>query len=169
MQLLLPSDVLRKMRGHLFRAGRREIGGMIMGEEVDDHTFKIVDFSVDATSGTNSNFFRDANKHDEALDAFFKKTGAEYRRFNYLGEWHSHPSFSVHPSLQDINAMQNLVDGSGGVDFAVLLITRLRWYCRFDCSSHLFVRGHVPTSIDVTRVKQRAFESEVLRRAKSAL
>lgn len=161
MQLLLPSDVLRRMRGQLFRAGRREIGGMIMGEEVDDRTFKIVDFSVDATSGTNSNFVRDANQHDEALDAFFKKTGADYCRFNYLGEWHSHPSFSVHPSLQDVHAMQDLVDGSGGVNFAALFIARLKWYCRFDCSAHLFVSDHVPTRIDVVRVKQRAFEDEV--------
>lgn len=164
MQLLLPSDVLRKLRAHLSRAGRREIGGMIMGEEVGDQTFQIVDFSVDATSGTNSSFVRDAKQHDQALSAFFRKTGADYGRFNYLGEWHSHPSFSVHPSLQDIHAMQDLVDGSGGVDFAVLMITRLRWYCRFDCSAHLFVRGHAPTTIDVARVKRRAFEQEMSRR-----
>ncbi len=149
MQLLMPSEVQRKMRGHLFRAGRREIGGMIMGEEVDDRTFKIVDFSVDATSGTNSNFVRDANQHDEALDAFFKKTGADYRRFNYLGEWHSHPSFSVYPSLQDVHVMQDLVDGSGGVDFAVLFIARTRWFWWFECSAHLFMRDHAPTVVEV--------------------
>ena len=160
MHLKLPSDVLRRMRGHLLRAGRREIGGMIMGEEVGDQTFQVVDFSVDASSGTNSYFVRDADQHDQALSAFFEKTGANYARFNYLGEWHSHPSFSVYPSPQDVYAMQDLVAGSGGVDFAVLLITRLRWYCRFDCSAHLFVRHHAPTKIDVVRVNQRAFHKE---------
>ena len=58
MQLLLPSDVVRKMRKHMFRAGRREIGGMIMGEQIADQQFRIVEFSVDATSGTRSNFVR---------------------------------------------------------------------------------------------------------------
>lgn len=161
MHLLLPSDVLRRLRGHLFRAGRREIGGLMMGEEIGDLQFQIVDFSVDATSGTSSNFVRDADQHDQALSAFFEKTGSDYVRFNYLGEWHSHPSFNVSPSLQDVHAMQDLVDGSGGVDFAVLLIIRLRWYCRFDCSAHLFVRGHAPVAIDIARVKRRAFEKEM--------
>lgn len=142
------------MRCHLFRAGRREIGGMIMGEEIGDQQFRIVDFSVDARSGTSSQFVRDADQHDEALSAFFENTGAEYRRFNYLGEWHTHPSFDVLPSLQDIRSMQDLVDSSGGVDFAVLFIARLRWCWRFECSAHLFVRNHTPVVVDLVRERK---------------
>jgi proteasome lid subunit RPN8/RPN11 len=138
------------MRRHLFRSGSREIGGILMGEEIGDQEFQIVDFSVDSSSGTRVQFVR---HHDEALSAFFERTGGEYGRFNYLGEWHSHPSFNVHPSLQDMLAMQDLVDGSGGVDFAVLFISRLRWYWRFECSAHLFVRGHPPSVVSVTRVE----------------
>ena len=70
MQLLLPSEVVRKMRKHMFRAGRREIGGMIMGEQLGDQQFRIVEFSVDATSGTRSNFVRDAEQHDRVLKEF---------------------------------------------------------------------------------------------------
>jgi len=153
MQLQLPTDVLRRMRRHLFRSGSREIGGILMGEEIADQLFRIVDFSVDTSGGTRAQFLRDADHHDEALSAFFERTGAKYARFNYLGEWHSHPSFSVHPSLQDMHAMQDLVDGSGGVDFAVLFISRLRWYWRFECSAHLFVRDHPPSVVSVTHVK----------------
>jgi len=153
MQLQLPTDVLRRMRRHLLKSGSREIGGILMGEEVGDQEFQIVDFSVDTSSGTRAQFVRDSDQHDEALSAFFERTGGEYGRFNYLGEWHSHPSFSVHPSLQDMHAMQDLVDGSGGVDFAVLFISRLRWYWRFECSAHLFVRGHRPSVVSVTRVE----------------
>jgi hypothetical protein len=36
------------MRG----AGRREIGGILMGEQVAPDHFRIVDFSVDDTTGT---------------------------------------------------------------------------------------------------------------------
>lgn len=153
MQLQLPTEVLRRMRRNLLRSGSREIGGILMGEEIDDQVFQIVDFSVDTSSGTSAQFIRDADEHDEALSAFFERTGGEYGRFNYLGEWHSHPSFSVHPSLQDVHAMQDLVDGSGSVDFAVLFISRLRWYWRFECSAHLFVSGHPPSVVSVTRVK----------------
>lgn len=153
MQLKLPTDVLRRMRRHLLKSGSREIGGILMGEEIGDQEFQIVDFSVDTSSGTRAQFVRDADHHDEALSAFFERTGGEYGRFNYLGEWHSHPSFSVHPSLQDMHVMQDLVDGSGDVDFAVLFISRLRWYWRFECSAHLFVRGHSPSVVSVTRVE----------------
>ncbi|MFT6091860.1 MAG: integrative and conjugative element protein (TIGR02256 family) [Sulfitobacter sp.] len=142
------------MRRHLLKAGSREIGGMLMGEEVGDQQFRILDFSADTNSGTKASFVRNADHHDEALSAFFETTGAEYGRFNYLGEWHSHPSFNVAPSMQDIRAMQNLVDGSGGVDFAVLFICRLRWFWRFESSAHLFVRNHAPSTAEVSHVKR---------------
>ncbi|MEQ9519152.1 MAG: Mov34/MPN/PAD-1 family protein, partial [Parvibaculum sp.] len=120
MQLLLPNDVMNRMRRHMFYAARREIGGVLMAEEVGDQHFRIVDFSVDTESGTASHFERVADQHDQALEAFFEDTNADYHRFNYLGEWHTHPSFDVRPSMTDVHAMQGLVDGSDGVDFAVL-------------------------------------------------
>ena len=159
MELLLPNEVLRNMRRHLFRAGRREIGGMVMGEDLGNQRFRIVEFSVDTQSGTRATFHRAAGEHDRALSAFFQKTGSDYARFNYLGEWHSHPSFSVQPSLQDLHAMQDLVDGTGGVHFAILFIARLRWYCRFDCSAHLFVQDQAPTLVDVTHVNRSPYRT----------
>ena len=45
MQLSLPADVVRKMRRHMRRAGSREIGGMIMGEQTGDQQFRVVDFT----------------------------------------------------------------------------------------------------------------------------
>lgn len=149
MQLLLPSDVRHSMRKHMTRARRREIGGILMGEEVSPQRFRVVDFSVDVVSGTTAHFVRDADHHERELHAFFQRTGADYRRYNYLGEWHTHPSFDVRPSLQDVRSMQDLVDGSRGVDFAVLLISRMTWIWRFQCSAFLFVRHHVPTKIEV--------------------
>ena len=151
MQLMLPNDVVLTMRQQLFRAGRREIGGMVMGEDLGNQRFRVLEFSVDTYSGTRTSFHRDSEEHDRALSAFFEKTGSDYARFNYLGEWHSHPCFSVQPSLQDLHAMQDLVDGTGGVNFAILFISRLKWYCRFDCSAHLFVQGHAPTVAVVVR------------------
>jgi len=158
MRLLLPSNVRRTMRQHLSRARRREIGGILMGEEIDDQVFRVVDFSVDEVRGTEAHFVRDSDHHDRELHEFFEKTGADYRRYNYLGEWHSHPRFDVRPSLQDIHSMQDLVDGSRGVDFAVLLISRLSWLRRFQCGALLFVQHGSPTEIEVLhegRVKRR--------------
>jgi hypothetical protein len=56
-------------------------------------------------SGSHTRFRRDPKTHQKTLDEFFERTGRDYQRFNYLGEWHSHPSFSVQPSVEDIETM----------------------------------------------------------------
>jgi integrative and conjugative element protein (TIGR02256 family) len=104
-----------------------EIGGVLMGEQITPGHFRIVDFSVDTKSGDNSRFIRRPEHHREALDAFFAKTEADYSRFNYLGEWHSHPSYEARPSQQDVAEMRSLVEEEEGIPFSVLLIVRTRW------------------------------------------
>ena len=149
MQIVLPNSVLKKLRLHILKAGKREIGGMLMGEDLGEQAFRIVDFSVDVKRGTTSSFFRDSNEHDLALQRFYEKTGSDYKRFNYLGEWHTHPSFSVDPSINDISAMQGIVNGGENVDFAFLFISKLRWFWLFECSAYLFIQGHKPIQVEV--------------------
>jgi hypothetical protein len=56
---------------------------------------------------------------------FFERTEHKYSRFNYIGEWHSHPSFEVSPSGTDLDSMRRLVRDPGFKGrFAVLMITR---------------------------------------------
>lgn len=142
MHLLVPKSIQRRLKRHMLFAGRREIGGILMGEMVGDQRFRIADISVDTVSGSQAHFVRDAEHHERELRAFFERTGADYKRFNYLGEWHSHPSFEVTPSGPDIRAMRNLVEGTRGVDFAVLFINRLKWMWQMEASATLFVRGY---------------------------
>ena len=149
MEVIVPSSVRHRMKRYLFCGGRREIGGMLMGEEVGDQRFKIVEFSVDTESGSHSQFARNANHHEIELQAFFERTGSDYGRFNYLGEWHSHPSFDVHPSVRDLRSMQDLVERSRGVKFAALLVARLAWFWRFESTATLFVRSHQPRAINL--------------------
>lgn len=148
------------MRNHLRTARKREIGGMLMGEEIDRGEFRLVDFSVDTESGSVGNFTRDSEIHDRHLSEFFARTGSNYSRYNYLGEWHSHPSFSVQPSLADIHSMQDLVEGREGVGFAVLMISKLRRLRGFDCGAWLFIRGQKPTSIEIIRERSMDIKRE---------
>ena len=60
-----------------------------------------------------------------SLQTFFERTGYRYRRFNYLGEWHSHPMFSTTPSDRDHATMVNIAcHGNTGANFVVLMIVR---------------------------------------------
>jgi integrative and conjugative element protein (TIGR02256 family) len=132
------------LRAALRKAGQREVGGILMAKQLRPGHFRIVDFSLDAFSGSHTRFRRDPKTHQKVLDAFFQRTGCDYQRFNYLGEWHSHPSFSVQPSLEDIETMTDIVEnGNSTITFAVLLIVRLRWRPWIDCSLTVLQRTKI--------------------------
>lgn len=152
MQIEMGNDVRFRLQKALRQAGRQEIGGMIFAEELGPGNFRVVDFSLDAHSGSRSTFSRDPLVHRQALNDFFQRTGHDFTRFNYLGEWHSHPSFSAHPSHDDVATMTELVETSENISFAVLMIVRLRFQFWMECSFTVFARGEVPTTSHIVRV-----------------
>jgi proteasome lid subunit RPN8/RPN11 len=106
-------------------AGRRETGGVLMGEHVSEAVFRIKDLTVQRR-GSFASFVREVGAALKPLRRFFGETGRDYARYNYLGEWHSHPSFPTEPSRTDSESMWSIVeDPVVGANFAVLLIARL--------------------------------------------
>lgn len=142
MKILLPVSIAKMMKRSMLFAGRREVGGILMAEDIGNQSFRIVNISIDEKSGTINSFSRSSDEHDKTLVRFHEANIGKHQRYNYLGEWHTHPRFSIQPSHKDIKAMANLVDGEGGVDFAVLLIAKLKWFRKLECSANLFVRNH---------------------------
>lgn len=126
MRVLLPSDVAEKLESDLRDAASREIGGVLMGEHVSEGVFRIKDLTVQRRGGTFASFVREVRAALAPLQRFFRETGHDYTRYNYLGEWHSHPSFLAEPSHKDSESMWRLVeDPAVGANFVVLLIVRL--------------------------------------------
>jgi hypothetical protein len=151
MRIELAPDIEPRFRKALRKAGSREIGGMLFAEQLAPGRFRIVDFSLDPKSGSRANFRRDPVLHHDSLNAFFNKTGREFTRFNYLGEWHSHPSFAVLPSQEDIDTMTDLVErGRSEITFALLFIVRLRFWVWVDYSITVFARGYAPRRVRLT-------------------
>ena len=149
MRVEIARDVKAKLRRALISAGRREIGGVLIAEQVEPGFFRIVDLSMDDQTGGQAHFVRSPEAHAGALSEFFNRTGHEYDRFNYLGEWHSHPRFPVTPSAQDTLSMNELVEGERDIGFAVLLIVRLHWWHRISCSCTLFSRNTNPSPVEI--------------------
>ena len=145
MKISLSPEIEPRLRKVLREAGKREIGGLLFAEQLAPARFRLMDFSVDISSGSHTHFRRDPQAHRAALSEFFRKTEHDFARFNYLGEWHSHPSFSVTPSSEDVRTMQSLVDNeTGEISFSLLMIVRLRFRFWMDCSLTTFARGHRP-------------------------
>lgn len=136
----IPDDVSRRLAEALRKAGSREIGGILMGEHVSENTFVVRDISIQRQGDTFASFVRAARQVLGALRRFFAKTGYDYTRCNYLGEWHSHPSFSPMPSTTDCETMWSIVEDPGvGANFAVLMIVRLHWNGEMEGSATVFL------------------------------
>lgn len=116
-----------------------------MGEHVRDDVFRVVDISVQRSGGSQIHFVRDPFSHAAQLEAFFARTGNDFTRFNYLGEWHSHPTFEPAPSSVDCLSMQSIVDNPDiGVNFLVLLVVKLAGRQRIAGTATVF-RPHLPS------------------------
>jgi integrative and conjugative element protein (TIGR02256 family) len=153
MRIELAREIEERLRSALRKAGRREIGGMLFAEQLAPSHFRIMDFSIDADSGSHATFRRDPQSHGKTLEEFFRRTDRDFTRFNYLGEWHSHPSFAVQPSAEDLVAMTDIVESRHSViTFAILFIVRLRWRLWLDHSLTVFARGQSPRQ---TRIRHR--------------
>jgi integrative and conjugative element protein (TIGR02256 family) len=148
MQILLAPEVTRRLRRELRRAGSLEIGGLLLGEHVRDELFRVVEISVQRSGGSHAGFMRHPQRHQKQMRNFFRRTGGDYARFNYLGEWHSHPCFEPAPSPTDLETMQSIVsDPAVGVNFLVLLVCRLGHGEALEATAAAFRAGIEPLSV----------------------
>ena len=123
--LILPPPIQDKIRTALLKAGRHEIGGVLMAEHVGPNEFEVKDLTVHRC-GSVFNFVRAIEEALSRLRTFFDRAQHDYTRFNYIGEWHSHPSFEPVPSPRDDDSMREIVqDQQVGANFVVLLIVKL--------------------------------------------
>lgn len=144
LRLILHPDQLRLLSDELARAREREIGGVLVGEQIAPDAFRLVDLSVQRSGGTASCFVCEPAQHQPFLDDFFARTDGNFSRFNYLGEWHSHPRFPAAPSEPDLRQMQALVDEEPAFrPFAILMVVRLAARTRVELCPLVF-RSHFP-------------------------
>lgn len=142
MNLLLHPDQVQALARNLSRADLREIGGVLVGEHVSEDRFRLVDLSFQRSPGTASCFVRRPEQHQDFFNRFFERTGRDFQRFNYLGEWHSHPTFSARPSHVDDEQMHAIVDTPADAPlFAVLVIVRLARPDEIEMSAFAYQAG----------------------------
>lgn len=171
IEVVLNSRCIRKLRRELEAAGPNEIGGVLAAEQVADGKFLVLDLSVQR-NGTTSHFERDPIQHTEFIRRFRGRTGDRPEQFNYLGEWHSHPSYPATPSSEDFNQMQRLVeDEEQASTFLALLVVKLDSRGMLRGTAHAFRPGKAPVrttlkSTDVDGItEERASVIFVLKQA----
>lgn len=139
LTVIIPLEVQRIMRKALKAAGSDECGGVLMGEHLGPGHFAVRQLTVQG-GGKFASFIRETRSALRALSRFFRQSGYDYARFNYLGEWHSHPSFSVQPSMTDHQSMLDIVmDARVGANFVVLIIFKLSHQGALEGSAHTYL------------------------------
>ena len=113
-----------------------EIGGILIGNKVAEDKIIINDISISTEVDilNFASFIRDTVNAQRLLNKHYKdSTGF------YIGEWHSHPSFSLYPSGKDISTMKGIVqDKNYNVSFAILLIVKLNAVYELESKAFLF-------------------------------
>lgn len=126
LRITVSVDVQATLRRALVKSGSRECGGVLMGEHVGVNHFAVRAVTVQKPEAIAS-FVRRLTGVLKAIKDYYSRNGHNYTRFNYMGEWHTHPLFSVQPSAQDHTTMRELaMDASVGANFVMLLIFRLK-------------------------------------------
>lgn len=125
MKIILPRKIEKKIYKAILSAEPNEIGGILMGEYKSEDEYYVVDCTIQKTEGTVSSFVRYLSEIIYPLKRFFQETKHNYEKYNYLGEWHSHPSFSLQPSAKDTDSIWEIIDDSStNATFVVLIIFR---------------------------------------------
>lgn len=158
IDIILTGRCIRKLKKELRAAGSNEIGGVLAAEQVADGKFVVRDLSVQR-DGTFARFVRDPAQHRTFMRRFHMRMGNQPERFNYLGEWHSHPSFLALPSIPDLRQMQILIEDKEQLSsFLVLMVTKLGRHGGLIGSAFAFRRQMLPV-----RVRLKAEGSYVVR------
>jgi hypothetical protein len=144
ISVILSGKCVRKLKRELRCAGRNEIGGVLAAEQIGDGQFLVTDLSVQR-DGTPVSFLRDPAQHRKFMRRFHLINGNNPERFNYLGEWHSHPSFLSLPSKPDFYQMQaEIEEPEQASSFLILLVIKLDKDGGLVGSTHAFRRSHLP-------------------------
>lgn len=153
LNLLLPREITERIEEALSKAKTLECGGILLGEHIGENEFAVREITVQGT-GTISRFIRKVGEAVVALGKFFRLHGNDYSRFNYLGEWHSHPLFEPRPSSVDHISMLEIATSSEvGANFVVLLIVKLDQQSLLIGSAHVYLpdRRVFEAALDIQR------------------
>jgi len=139
LTVILPREQAERILTALTKAKHREIGGILMGEHVGASEFAVREITVHRR-GSFASFLRRIEDALVQMHAFFKKTEHNYLRFNYIGEWHSHPLFDPIPSRRDDVSMQEIIqDDTVGANFVVLLIVKIGTSGQLVATAHTYL------------------------------
>jgi len=145
MKLKIDQKTLEDWKAALVKAKDKEVGGVLFGEHLGERDFQLIEFTQQRRRGDVVSFRRKGREAKRSLKRLSAAHGNDHTRFNYLGEWHSHPNAPAVPSQRDCLTMQNLLaDPKTDAHFLVLIILRINGSRNIEMSANAFLAsGHI--------------------------
>ena len=125
MKIIIQNDVKTKLYEALTKAGINEIKGACFAYNSSPNVFEIEEVYISPVQGT----FAFSNliinyKYKKFERDYFKRHNYDYEKHNYIGDWHSHPSFDCIPSQYDIKEVLDELSKSNA-NFLIQLILKI--------------------------------------------
>lgn len=125
MKIILTKEVSRKIKEKLLSSGLLESKGACFAHYVDKNHYEVIDTFISDYKGTSTFTKLLINRRYKRFEKeFYKKHKYDYKNYNYIGDWHSHPLFECVPSNYDICEAKNELDNSNG-NFLIQIIVKL--------------------------------------------
>ena len=102
MKIIVPKEIAIKIFEAVKKEGLCEIKGSLYAQFISENQYKIEDVFISKNKGTH--FFSNLiinHAYHKFEKQYFKKHNYDYVNHNYIGDWHSHPSFECKPSSYD--------------------------------------------------------------------
>lgn len=125
MKIIVQKTVINRMINALKRAGLNETKGACFASKTSDDCYSIEDVFLSKEKGTTVFSNLKINYSYKCFEKrYFKKHKYDYVNHNYIGDWHSHPSFDCLPSNYDKKeAFEELYNSNAR--FLIQLIVKL--------------------------------------------
>ncbi|MGI0493064.1 Mov34/MPN/PAD-1 family protein [Alkalinema pantanalense CENA528] len=128
-------------------AGKKEVGGILVGTYDETHQFALVKDISGAPSDSKqsrSSFYRGIQGLQNLLNKFWAK-----QQYFYLGEWHFHPYASSDASLCDIEQMKAIaVSENYNCPEPILIICGGKVDEEWDMAAYVFPRNQEWIKLD---------------------
>ena len=125
MKIIVQKTVVSKIIDALKRAGLNETKGACFASRISNDCYSIEDVFLSKEKGTT--FFSNLKinfSYKRFEKRYFKKHKYDYVNHNYIGDWHSHPSFDCLPSNYDKKEAFEELNNSNA-NFLIQLIVKL--------------------------------------------
>lgn len=102
MKIIVPEKMSKIILDHVKKYSPNETKGALFARKIDDETFEIDAVYIEKKVGTFAFVILENNCRYKKFQAVYnKKHHYDYKNHNYIGDWHSHPSFALFPSEYD--------------------------------------------------------------------